>query len=72
VSFELELVRVDKDGKAAVVDRQDCPYGLTLAKVMARTVLDQRSKDGVNTVRIIDAGGKCVFVCDDGDLTRKV
>ena len=46
MSFELELLRIDQDGTALVIDRIDCRHGLALAKVMAEDILQQRLKNG--------------------------
>jgi hypothetical protein len=68
VSFELELLRLNKKGKAKVIDREQCPLDLSLAKLKAQRIFDEKRKDGgrVDAIRIIDASGQEVFVYRDG------
>jgi hypothetical protein len=68
VSFELEFLRLDKDGKATVVDREQCPLDLSLAKMKARQRFDERRGRGeeLDAVRIVDASGLEVLVYREG------
>jgi hypothetical protein len=67
VSFELEFLRLNKAGKATVVDREQCPLDLSLAKMKARQRFDERRGLGeeLDAVRIVDASGLEVLVYRD-------
>ena len=63
-----EFLRLDKDGKATVVDREQCPLDLSLAKMKARQRFDERRGRGeeLDAVRIVDASGLEVLVYREG------
>jgi hypothetical protein len=71
MSFELELLWLRKDGQAIVVDREQCPLDLSLAKLKAQHVFDERraNERRVDAVRIRDPSGREVFVYRD-TMTR--
>jgi hypothetical protein len=67
VSFEIEFLRVDKEGRETVVDREHCPLDLSFAEMKARSALDEKRKRGaaVNAVRVRDIDGHEVSVYQD-------
>jgi hypothetical protein len=68
VSFELEFLRLEKDGKATVIDREHCPLDLALAKIKAQHILDEKRTDGggIDAIRIRDAAGEEILLYRDG------
>ena len=68
MSFELELLRLGKDGKATVVDREQCPLDLSLAKVKAQQLLEETGTNGgrIDAVRIVDASGQEIIIYREG------
>jgi hypothetical protein len=71
VSFELEFLRLDKDGNITVVDREQSPLDLSVAKLKAQQILDgaRRRGGGFDAIRIRDASGDEVFLYRDGGGT---
>jgi hypothetical protein len=63
VSFELELLRFDKDGRETIIKREQCPLDLSLAQLKAQTILDEQRKrgGGVDAIRIRDSSGQEIF-----------
>jgi hypothetical protein len=67
VSFEIEFLRVDKEGKETVLDREHCPLDLSLAELKARSALDEKRRRGtaVDAVRVRDTDGHEISVFRD-------
>ena len=59
VSFEIEFLRVNKDGKETLIDREHSPLDLSLSELKARSLLDEKRKMGrlVDAIRIRDSSG---------------
>ena len=49
--FEIEFLRVNKDGKETLVDREHSPLDLSLSELKARSLLDEKRK----ICRLVDA-----------------
>ncbi len=72
MTFELEFLGFGKDGKATVLDRENCPLDLSLAKIKAQHIIDEKRGDGsgIEAIRIRDAAGEEVFLYRDGGMSE--
>jgi hypothetical protein len=68
VSFELELLQLGKDGKARVIDREQCPLELSLAKVKAQQIFEEKLPTGgrIDAIRIVDPSGQEITIYREG------